>query len=118
METAAAGGTEDVFGNGAAGFDDLFFGSFEAGGIEDDEDAAAGGLAGSETAVDGVAFESDVVGTVIGEFPGKAVVVECFDSLEIFREEFNVLDLLVFEFHRRCGRDYFPAGVVLAMADF
>jgi len=24
----------------------------------------------------------------------------------------------VFEFHRRCGRDYFPAGVVLAMAIF
>jgi hypothetical protein len=53
MESAAAGENEDVFGNSAAGFDDFLFGFFEAGGIEDDEDAAAGGLAGSEAAVYG-----------------------------------------------------------------
>ena len=118
MEAAAAGEAEDVFGNGAAGFDDFLFGFFESRGIEDDEDAAAGWCARSETAINGVAFESDVFGTVIGEFPGEAVRVECFDLLEILREKFNVLDLLVFEFHRRRGlrRDYFPASVVLAMA--
>src|SRR5215207_6847030 len=104
MEAAAAGETEDVFGNGAACFDDFLFCFFESGGIENDEDATAGWPALSEAAIDGVTFESDVFGAVIGEFPGKTVRIECFDSLEILREKFNVLDLLVFEFHRRCGR--------------
>ena len=78
MKTAAAGETEDIFGNRAAGCDDFLFGFFEAGGIEDDEDAAAGGLARSETAVDGVAFESGVVWTVIGEFPRQSCSCRMF----------------------------------------